>query len=131
MSGARDAPNPSLVDISTDGLDFRAERDSQSRSWERADPGSALIERFGRFGYKVMLPGGSVHYVALARDDDAWIGRCDCRGFEHHAGPCAHLCTLRKGAFIDEVTVESVAGLDDEHAAAQATGEVFADGGQR
>jgi len=39
--------------------------------------------------------------------------------------------TLRKGAFIGEVGVETVEDLDDERAAAQATAEVFADGGQR
>jgi len=130
MSEARDPPNPSLTDVSTDGLDFRAERDRETESWERADPSKALIEHTSRFAYWVMLKGGDAHLVALAHEEDRYVGRCDCRGFEYHDGPCAHLCTLRKAEFIDAVDVEHVDSLDDQHAAAQGTGEVFADGGR-
>ncbi|WP_205596838.1 hypothetical protein [Halostella salina] len=129
MSEAQDTPNPSLTDVSTDGLDFRAERDRRTESWERADPSEALIERASRFAYRVMLKGGDAHLVALAYEEGRYVGRCDCKGFEYHDGPCAHLCTLRKAEFIDAVDVEYVDSLDDQHAAAQGTGEVFADGG--
>ncbi len=52
----------------TDGesVDFLEERDADTESWTRADPREALIESFGRFGYKVTLRDGeSVHYCAL------------------------------------------------------------------
>jgi len=128
---SRSAPNPSLVDVdTTDGLDFRAERDRETESWERADPNAALIERPARFAYWVMLKGGDAHLVALAHEGGRYIGRCDCAGFEYHDGPCAHLCTLRKAEFVNAVEVPTVASIEDEHDRAQAEGEVFADGGE-
>ncbi|WP_246999431.1 hypothetical protein [Halosolutus gelatinilyticus] len=113
----------------TDGepLDFHTERDEQSRSWTRARPNAALIERFGRFGYKVTLRGGEdVHYCALGVEEDKYIGRCDCKGWKYHDGPCAHLCTLRKAAFIGLIDVEKTDGSPgDEHEMRQMTGETF------
>ncbi|MCT9095266.1 hypothetical protein [Haloarchaeobius sp. HME9146] len=87
-------------------LDFEGERDGATTSWERADPEAALIERFSHFGYRVCLPGGSHHMIAIACDGDEYVGRCDCRGFEYQTGPCAHLCTIRKAEFIDAETID-------------------------
>ena len=85
--GEQSSPNPTLVDVSTDeGIDFKAERDRDSESWERADPHDALIEPFARFGYRVMFQDGDVHYLAFALEDGGYTGRCDCPGYEYHDG---------------------------------------------
>ena len=113
----------------TDGepVNFLEERDDDTESWARADPREALIEPFGRFGYKVTLRDGeSVHYCALGLEDDEYIGRCDCKGWEYHDGPCAHLCTLRKADFLGLIDVEATDGSpDDEHEMHHATGETL------
>lgn len=81
-------------------LDFAAARDDGSQSWRRADPQGALLEQSGWNEWLVFLPDGDdVHEVRLERDHGAYFGRCDCRGFEFHDGPCAHLCTVRKAEF--------------------------------
>lgn len=120
-----------------DALDFEAERDAVTTSWERADPTEALIERWGRYGYLVTLLGGDAHFCAIGRRRDGeFIGWCRCKGYRYHDGPCAHLCTVRKAAFGD---LEAVNGepveiahavecddmVDAEHTAGQQTGEVF------
>lgn len=119
-------------------LDFDAERDDETTSWERADPRSALIERLGRYGWKVMLPGGDFHICGLGRRRDGqYDGFCKCKGYQYHEGACAHLCTLRKADFLGDVettkgevvqiahSVERDDLADAEHSAAQETGEVF------
>ncbi|APW99415.1 hypothetical protein CHINAEXTREME_17285 [Halobiforma lacisalsi AJ5] len=113
----------------TDGeaVDFLEERDGETESWTRADPREALIESFGRFGYKVTLRDGEdVHYCALGIDDGEYVGRCDCKGWQYHDGPCAHLCTLRKADFLELIAVEATDGSpDDEIEMRQSTGETF------
>ena len=113
----------------TDGepVDFLEERDDETESWTRADPREALIESFGRFGYRVTLRDGEdVHYCALGIDDGEYNGRCDCKGWQYHDGPCAHLCTLRKADFLEVIDVESTDGSPaDEHEMHQATGETL------
>lgn len=96
-------------------LDFEAERDAESESWERARPGQALIERMNLYGWRVTLPGGEAHHVALGRDHGAFVGWCDCNGYRYHDGPCAHLCTIRKAAFVSicDVRGERVEIPDD------------------
>jgi len=120
-------------------LNFEHERDENTRSWQRSDPTRALIEPFGQFGYHVTLPGGQHHTVAIARDGDQYYGRCnDCKGFEYHTGPCAHLCTILKADFagVEDITGQPVTistvgsgtitvGPDDHHE------QVRADGGVR
>ncbi|MBZ6496029.1 SWIM zinc finger family protein [Natrinema longum] len=113
----------------TDGepVDFLEERDDGTESWTRADPREALIESFGRFGYKVTLRDGeSVHYCALGIEDGEYVGRCDCKGWQYHDGPCAHLCTLRKADFLELIEIEATDGSpDDEYEMCQATGETL------
>jgi len=113
----------------TDGesVNFLEERDGETESWTRADPREALIESFGRFGYKVTLRDGEdVHYCALGLEDGEYLGRCDCKGWQYHDGPCAHLCTLRKADFLGLVSVEATDGSpDDEHEMHHATGETL------
>lgn len=113
----------------TDGelVDFLEQRDNETESWARADPRDALIESFGRFGYKVTLrDGDDVHYCALGIEDGEYVGRCDCKGWKYHDGPCAHLCTLRKADFLGVIDLETTDGSpDDEHEMHQATGEAF------
>jgi hypothetical protein len=104
----------------TQPLNFRAERGSTS--WERADATAALIERCNPYGYIVTLPDGQVHTVTYARDDGAYVGRCDCKGWEYRDdphSPCTHLATLRKAEFagMDDVGGRPITAVDpdDEH----------------
>lgn len=99
-------------------LDFRAEADAGTTSWERADPSQALIERTSPVDYRVMLRDGqSVHTVTYGRERGARVGSCDCKGFEFRdddASPCAHLCVLRKAEFVGalDVTGHAVESVD-------------------
>lgn len=138
-----DGDRGKVVARQTERLDFEAARDAGSTSWQRADPKAALIERWGRYGYLVTLPGGSAHFCALGRRDGDLKGFCKCKGFRNHAGPCAHLCTIRKAAWhnqhldgdleaangepieIAEMVEKQPDLTDEEHTAAQVAGEVF------
>jgi hypothetical protein len=119
----------------TEPLDFQAEAEARSTSWERADPDHALIERRSWNEWAVLLPDGEeAHVCRLERDHGTYVGGCDCPGYEHHDGPCAHLCTLRKAEFAHDRDVEGrrVRVLDANEERAQGTVEcVRADGGRR
>jgi hypothetical protein len=81
-------------------LDFRSQQRERTTSWERADPAAALIETVAWNRWRVMLPGSTdPHAVHLEREHGAYVGGCDCPGFAHHDGPCAHLCTVRKADY--------------------------------
>ncbi|WP_254761857.1 hypothetical protein [Natrinema marinum] len=68
--------------------------------------------------------GEDVHYCALGLEDDEYIGRCDCKGWQYHDVPCAYLCALRKADFLELISVESTDGSpDDGHEMCHATGE--------
>ena len=84
----------------TEPLDFQSKRDAESESWERADATAALIETVAWDCWRVLLPDGDEsHECHLHRDHGAFVGSCDCEGFQYHDGPCAHLCAVRKAAF--------------------------------
>lgn len=107
-----DVPNdPSEIEVKHaimgEKLDFESERDQGTESWRRADGLRALISRESRAGWRVTLPDGhDAHRVAFVRQGNDWFGRCDCRGYQYHDGPCAHLCTLRKAAFVGAKTTD-------------------------
>lgn len=85
-------------------LDFRTEADERTTSWERADPRAALVERVDPITFRVMLQdGASSHTVNYARERGAYVGACDCKGWDYREredSPCAHLCVLRKAEFV-------------------------------
>ncbi|MFC7069478.1 SWIM zinc finger family protein [Halobaculum lipolyticum] len=103
-----DAADVTVSDaVSGDVLDFEAERDDATTSWERADGLAALIERASTYGWLVTLPGGTdAHSVALADESGAFVGWCDCKGYEFNVGPCAHLCALRQAAYVHATTTD-------------------------
>ena len=121
-----------------DVLDFRAEAEASSTSWERADPDRALIERRAWNEWAVLLPDGEgAHVCRLERDHRAYVGECDCWGFRDRddpESPCAHLCALRQAEFGDHKDVygNRVRVLDaDEERAQTSVERVRADGGRR
>jgi len=85
-------------------LDFQREADERTTSWERADPRAALVEKVDEITFRVMLQdGASSHSVNYARERGAYVGQCDCKGWDYRDeedSPCAHLCVLRKAEFI-------------------------------
>ncbi|MFC6785067.1 hypothetical protein ACFQFH_19990 [Halobaculum halobium] len=117
--------------VSGDVLDFEAAMGGTS--WDRADGLHALIERASTYGWRVSLPDGEdAHSVALADESGAFVGWCDCEGYHWNDGPCAHLCTLRKAAFIggetttgERVRIASTAVEDTP------SGEALPDGGHQ
>jgi len=129
-------------------LDFEHERDTDSTSWRRADPTTALIERTAWNHWRVTLPDGEhVHDVRLETDHGAYVGDCHvlgddgererCPGFAYHDGPCAHLCVVRKAAFghvrdasDQPVTIFDITDVADARAD-HAVERVRADGGHR
>jgi len=93
-----------------DAVNFAPLAESSDTSWQRANPDVALIESTGRYGYRVNLPDGDAHLCALGVENAHHVGVCDCKGWQHNDGPCAHLCTIRKAAFleIDDVRGDTV-----------------------
>jgi hypothetical protein len=87
-------------------VDFENVAGSDETSWQRADPEATLIESTGRYGYRVTLPDGDAHLVAVVCEDGDHVGTCDCPAWEYHEGPCAHLCVIRKAAFLGVEDVE-------------------------
>jgi len=110
-------------------VDFLTERDDRTTSWERAAPmaDDTEIHRLNRYAWTVELPDGQPHVAALVREDDWFSGWCDCDGFRYQDGPCAHLCTLRQGAFIHVQTDDGETVEVDDATAAR---EPVTDGGQ-
>lgn len=91
-------------------LNFEAERDRESTSFDRADPTAALIEQQHEHAWTVSLPDGEgTHRVVLGLENGSYTGGCSCDGFEYHDGPCAHLCTIRKAAAIGYPDVHGTA----------------------
>lgn len=118
----------------TEPLRFREKREAESDSWRRARPTRALIEQLEWDTWLVTLPGGSVHEVELWREHGAYLGTCDCRGYEHGHRPCAHLCTVRKAEFgdVEDVRGRAVEVVDPEERRAQRVDRLptAADGGE-
>ena len=123
-------------------LDFEAERDNQTESFERADPVAALIEQRREHVWTVTLPDGNdTHSVVLIEESGEYLGRCSCDGFKFHDGPCAHLCTIRKAAVVPDsdvngtpILIRSVGAVDEDHDLADQHDDlerVRADGGRR
>ena len=88
-------------------IDFEAERDRDSSSWERACEQPVLIERVAWDRWIVTLADSEdTHLVQLHRDHGAYLGHCtvaeadeECPGWKYHDGPCAHLCAVRRAEF--------------------------------
>jgi len=94
-------------------VDFETEARTRSTSWQRADEATrpenvenTEIQAINRFAWTVRLPDGKRHVTALLRREDWFEGYCDCKGFQHNSGPCAHLCTLRQAAFVHVETAD-------------------------
>lgn len=126
-------------------LDFESRRETDSASWTRADPDAALIERVAWNTWLVVLPDGEhVHEVTLEKRHGAYVGDCEIRGGDQcpamkwgdRDAPCAHLCTIRKGAVLpdradDGTTIEIFERETVETAAADHHIEdAMADGGR-
>jgi hypothetical protein len=113
-------------------VDFLEERDARSTSWERAAPlaPATEIRQLNRHTWLLQLPDGSPHVTVLLRRQGAYRGWCDCNGWEYRddaTSPCAHLCTLRQGAFAH---VETEEGERLQVADASTSREPVTDGGE-
>ena len=131
MSGADRVPPSTDTHAPGEPIDFETLAGSEETSWSRADPEAALIESTGRYGYRVTLPDGDAHLVAVAREDGQHVGTCDCEAWEYHDGPCAHLCVVRKAAFVgvEDVEGEPVTILRVDLDAHESGERAVADGG--
>ena len=67
-------------------------------SFTRALKQATIITVRGRFDYRVRLADSEdEHEVLLYHDEYGYRGHCDCPGFKHHEGPCAHLWAIKIG----------------------------------
>lgn len=78
-------------------LDFNQVEQAYPDRWRKARPGNQFVNPHdddpGR--YIVRRQGSDEwHEITLVSVDDSLFGRCDCDGFEHHDGPCSHLCAV-------------------------------------
>lgn len=67
-------------------------------SWARAMSAGIIIRPRSRASQEVQLTDtDSGHETVLVRlpNDECYVGRCDCLGFQHHSGACAHLWAVR------------------------------------
>lgn len=89
-------------------LDFLHARDQNNQSWRRAreHADDAAVEEVDRDWFRVELPDGAdEHDVVLVkhgREGDAFVGACDCDGFEYN-GQCAHLCALARRDVLERI----------------------------
>lgn len=104
-------------------IDFEQVKDDYPDRVEGADCSSATVkpgEHFGEYAVKRENGSGSVHKPVIARDGGHFYGRCTCKGWKHHDGPCSHLIILRKLAVTNDVVipqaddVEKIETPDDE-----------------
>jgi hypothetical protein len=124
------------MEVSMTPLDFAAERDESTASWQRADPTGALIERIAWDTWLLTLPDSETTYeVSLHRDHGALMGecevrdepdeRCPARKYNDAKKPCAHLCTLRKAMLFNDPDISGqpikVFDVDDAAIAANDT----------
>lgn len=85
--------------------------DSESESVARAETAGVVLRRIGTFTYLTRLTDAesdNPHDVRLATEQDKMIGTCDCLGFEHHDGPCAHLLAVCRAERHGVVSIDSV-----------------------
>lgn len=79
-------------------LNFSQVRDAYPDRWERGQPGNAFVKEHNEQPgiYKVRIIDGQWHDCSLVVGLSHYWGTCDCKGFEHHTGPCAHLVAIRR-----------------------------------
>lgn len=109
-------------------VDFKTESRSGSTSWTRAAPraNATEIRKLNRLTWTVRLPDGQRHVTALLHTGDWFKGWCDCKGFKHNHGPCAHLCTLRQAADVKGTSSDRVHIPDTD----ATSGRAVTDGGE-
>jgi hypothetical protein len=97
-------------------VDIAGARDRETEVWERGKQhaGDAAVEVRQDVGAAVVrLPDGDPHATLLVEgagsDNGPFAGACDCKGYQYHDGPCAHLVTravrsiLRSGEVPEDV----------------------------
>jgi len=122
----------------SDYLNFQRAVDDQTTSWQRGDPDRAIIVKQSTTEYIVGLADGEdTHAVVFGMERGGYVGWCDCKGYEHHDGVCAHLATLRKAEFMGDrdhngepIEAGSTAVDNVEEAVSEPEPEIVPDGGR-
>jgi hypothetical protein len=97
-------------------VDIADAREGETEAWERGkqNASDAAVEIRQDVGAAVVrLPDGDPHATLLVEgagsDNGPFAGACDCKGYQYHDGPCAHLVTravrsiLRSGEVPEDV----------------------------
>lgn len=97
-------------------VDIAGARERETEAWERGkqNASDAAVDVRQDVGAAVVrLPDGDPHATLLVEgagsDNGPFAGACDCKGYQYHDGPCAHLVTravrsiLRPGEVPEDV----------------------------
>lgn len=97
-------------------LDFDQVKEDYPDRVDGADCSSATVkpgEHFGEYVVQRENGSGNVHKPVIARDGGHFYGRCTCKGWKHHEGPCSHLIILRKLAVTNDVVIPNADDVDE------------------
>lgn len=85
---------------------FSELRETNPDRFEKADLAatSILEDEPGRFAVQ-RGESENTHVVALVTAYGEPWGRCSCDGYEHHDGPCSHLCAVWRAEQTDLVDI--------------------------
>jgi hypothetical protein len=91
-------------------FDFELAVDDQIGPWQRACRADADVVEHDEPGVFTVELSDDVesHACYFVETDGTFYGWCSCDEFQQRAGPCAHLCSLRRLTFVDEVSVPVV-----------------------
>lgn len=118
---------------------FGEVRETDQEKWEKVDLLSARVQSVNAGEWVVeRAESDEAHHVQLAEFAGEPWGTCSCKGYQHHAGPCSHLCAIWRAWLKDMIEVPparvnaveaEVTGRQQQLADHFAEPEVAADGG--
>lgn len=79
-----------------ENLLFSEVRDQHPDRYEKADLAETSIVEHDVPGQFIVSrnPSADSHVAALVHAVGEYWGSCSCKGYEHHEGPCSHLCAI-------------------------------------
>ena len=83
--------------------------DPQSTQYQRALTNGHVIVSRSTYEFVVRLTDSDDgHTARVAREGGEYVGKCSCKGFEYHDGPCSHLAAVRIADHRDAIEIAHV-----------------------